>query len=56
MAVSVGECMCLLRIRVCVGDLMLLDVCEASCVLCCVVCAPLCPTRFMQRNLSAVNL
>ena len=41
MAVSVDECMCLLRVRGWVGDLVLSDVCEASCVrarVCVLVC------------------
>ena len=38
---SLGDCMCSLRVRVWVVDLMLSDVCEASCVYLC-VCARAC--------------
>ena len=49
MAVSLGECMCSLGVRLRVGDLVLLDVCVTICARACTfarvfvrVCASLC--------------
>ena len=52
MAVSLGECMCLLRVRGWVGDLMLSDVCETSCVSARARAACVCVCVFGSANLT----
>ena len=57
MAVSLGECLCSLRVRLSVGDLVFSDVCETSCMCLCVfacvcVCVCVCICVFGSVNIN----